>query len=148
MPRMITPPSTSKESLARSQKIRSRYGKDSEVAIFDETYDVVKGKALVAVMWERSKAPGFKRESIFQEDDEFAPDLQEIVDFPVRGVRPKPKKRYMVVSSHTFSFGHFVLIPDSAPVVDVCRIDDKDAPEKAHFVIVDEKHIYASRRFF
>ena len=101
------------------KKVYERYGEDSKIAEFVRSYKVEKGKALLAVTWEREESPA------------------------VRGV---VRAKYMVIASHTYDFGHVVLLPGHAPYVDVCRLDGEGDREKAHFVLVDERHIYASRR--
>ena len=104
------------------RKVRDRYGEDSKIAKFVEVYKVEKGKALLAVTWE------------------------EIETKKMPSVKNVLRANYMVVASHTYDFGHFVLLPSQVPYVDVCRMDGEDDREKVHFVIVDERHIYASKR--
>lgn len=104
------------------KKVYERYGEDSEIAEIVRTYKVEKGKALIAVTFEEI-------------DTRKMPCIKNVV-----------QANYMVVASHTYEFGHVVLLPKQIPYVDVCRLDGEGDREKTHFVIVDERHIYASKR--
>jgi len=102
--------------------VEGRYGEDSEAAHFLREYVVEKGKVLI------------ERTTVEAATDKKHPAIRIV----------RPRNIVLESGSKNYAFGHEVLIPSSAPAIEVGR-QLKDDRVVAVFVVVDERDIYASR---